>query len=81
MEGAKILTVISFGDKELESYRVTLNPLNINTVTSPEALVEKQGMNLYKAIIKFCDGGGAELYVNREDLKLLEEAVGFYGLD
>lgn len=81
MEHMKVLTVISYGDKTGESYRVTLNPNNIDMVTSQEALVEKQGMNLCKALIKFSPESGAELYITRQDLKMLEEAVGFYGIE
>jgi hypothetical protein len=81
MASMKILTVISYGDKAGESYRVTLNPYNISMVTSPEALVEKQEMHLCKAIVKFTEEGGAELYITRDDLRVLEEAVGFYGSD
>jgi hypothetical protein len=76
----RILTVTSYGENAGESFRVTLQPMNIAMVTSPEALVIRQGKGLHKADVKFVDEGGAELYVNGEDLKRLEEAVGFYGM-
>lgn len=81
MERMKILTVISYGDKKNESYRVTLNPVNIDMVTSSEAFIERQGMNLCHAVVRFAEEGGADLYITRDDLRILEEAVGFYGLD
>lgn len=79
----RVLTVISYGEEEGETYRVTIQPLNIKMVTSPEKMVVRQGMGLYKATVDFVDedgedGGGATLYVNRADLKNLEEAAGFY---
>ena len=79
MENAKILKVTSFGEKDGESYSVTLQPMNISMVISPVALVERQGMALHKATVKFMDdGGSAELYINGDDLRTLEGAVGFY---
>jgi hypothetical protein len=86
VENMRVLTVISYGENVGESYRVTLQAMNIGMVTSPEALVQRQGKALHKAlhkaVVKFLEEGGtAELYVSGPDLKILEEAVGFYGLD
>ena len=82
MDHPHILTVISHGETPGETYRVTLQAMNIGMVTSPEALVQRQGKALHKAVVKFLEEGGtAELYVSGPDLKILEEAVGFYGLD
>lgn len=82
MEGMKKLTVISYGEAQGETYRVTLQAINIAMVTSPENLVQRQGISLHKVYVRFVDeGGGAELYVNKPDLEMLEEAIGFYGID
>lgn len=78
----KILTVISYGPDDGESYRVTLNPINVVMVVAAEALVNIKGMNLHKTIVSFAEEGtSATLYVNRGDLQILEEAVGFYGME
>lgn len=81
MEEIKVLTVISYGDNPGESYRITFQPMNIAMVKSPEALVQKQGMSLHKAVVTFIEEGGATVYINGDDLKTLEEAVGFYGIE
>ena len=78
---SRTLTVISYGIKTGESYRVTLNPSNISTVISPETLVEIQGKALHKAVVTFIEEGSCELCLSAGDLRILEEAVGFYGLD
>ena len=75
------LTLTSYGEKEGETYRVTLQACNVNMVTASEALVSRQGMSLYKVYVNFVDGGSGELYLSKSDLTLLEEAVGFYGVD
>lgn len=80
MEGLLVLTVISYGENPGESFRVTFQPMNVATVISPEAMVQRQGMSLYKATVKLMEGGWEEVYVNGADLKVLEEAVGCYGM-
>jgi len=77
----KSLTVISYGEKPGESYRFTPQAMNVSYVNASEAMVERQGMTLYKVYVKFVEEGSAELYLNREDLKKLEEVVGFYSTD
>lgn len=81
MENIKKMTVISYGEKQGESYRVTLQPINVAMLTSAELLVERQGRSLYKVFVQFVETGSAELYVNRSDLDILEEAVGFYEVE
>lgn len=81
MENMKILTVLSYGAEPGESYRVTLQPMNVSMVTAYESLVERQGMSLRKVIIRFAEEGGCELYINGDDLRILEEAIGFYTTD
>lgn len=82
MNHPHILTVISHGETPGETFRVTLQAMNIAMVTSPETMVLRHGKALHKAVVKFVeDGGMAELYVSGADLKILEEAVGFYGFD
>lgn len=80
MDNLLVLTVTSYGENPGETYRVTLQSMNIAMVTSPETLVERQGRALHKAVVKFVEEGEAELYVDGNDLKTLEVAVGFYGL-
>jgi hypothetical protein len=77
----KVLTLTSYGEKPGESYRFTPQPMNIAYVETPEAMVERQGMTLYKVYVKFVAEGSATLYLSREDLRRLEEAVGMEGFD
>lgn len=79
----KVSTVISYGDKPGESYRFTLNSMNIKMVVASEILVQKQEMNLYQITVYFmgAEGGTASLYISRADLMILEEAVGIYAMD
>ncbi len=81
MENLLVLTIIIYGEKEGESYRVTLQPMNVAMVSSQETLVQRQGMSLNKVFIKFVEEGSAELYINGVDLLRLEEAVGCYGME
>ncbi len=80
MENLKILTVISH-DEDGTTYRFTVNAMNVSYVSACETLVMRNSMNLYKVVVKFLEEGSALLYINSEDLKILEEAVGFYGAD
>ena len=76
----RVLTVFSY-TMEGEELEVTLQPSNISMVTSRTALVLRAGKALRAVNIKFVDEGGAELFISGADLKILQEAVGFYGLD
>lgn len=78
---AKCMTVTSYGEEEGETYRVTLNPSNVSTVTANERLIRRQGVTLNKVYVKFVQEGGMELFVNTSDLKVLEEATGTYFVD
>jgi hypothetical protein len=77
----KTLTLISYGEKTGESYRFTPQAMNVAYTETSETMVERQGMALYKVYVKFVAEGSATLYLNREDLQRLEEAVGFDALE
>ena len=82
-EKLKILTVTSYGDdsSDNEPYRVTVNAMNVDYVSASERLHLRGSMNLHKVYVTFADEGGAQLYINGDDLRILEEAVGYYGQD
>lgn len=79
MEQIESLTVISHGENG-ESYRFTPQTMNIIYLSAEDKLVMRNGMNLYKVIVKFLEEGSATLYVNGDDLKRLEQSVGFEGM-
>lgn len=79
MSDIQTLTVISHGD-EGETYRFTPNSMNILYLSTEDKLVMRNGMNLYKVIVKFIEEGSATLYINGDDLRKLEESVGFEGM-
>jgi hypothetical protein len=82
MDYPKILRVTSYGENPGESYRITFQPTDIRMVISPEALVERQGRALHKAVVEFIARQSQfTVYVDANDLKTLEEAVGNYWTD
>lgn len=82
MDNPRILRVTSYGEAPGESYRVTFQPTDIRMITSPEKLVERQGRALNRVVIEFITKKAKRVvYVDANDLKTLEEAVGNYWLD
>lgn len=78
----KICTVVSYGKNPGESYRVTVNPANVLVAKASESLVQRQGMSLYRVKLRMSgEDEQPTLYINSLDLKILEEAVGFFGVD
>jgi hypothetical protein len=79
MEQIESLTVISYREDGTTD-RFTPNSMNILYVSAQENLVLRNGMNLYRVTVKFIEEGSATLYINGDDLKRLEQSVGFEGL-
>lgn len=79
MEQIESLTVISHRD-DGQTDRFTPNSMNILYVVAQENLVMRNGMNLYKVTVKFIEEGSATLYLNGDDLRRLEQSVGFEGM-
>jgi len=79
MKDIKVLTVVSHSDQlSGDSYRVTINPCNVDYVMSSEPMVVIHGMVLYRTLVKFSQNGSAELNITKSDLHTLEAAIGLY---
>lgn len=73
-------TVIAH-DQNGETYRATVNLMNIALISAKEKMVELNGTSLYEVTVALVDGGAMTIYINSSDLDLLENAIGTFITD
>jgi len=75
---AKVLTVIDFEPANETGTRLTLNPDIITAVQSSRLPIQKSGLDLYPTTVHFMGSGMHCILVSKEDLTMLEGAVGLF---